>query len=130
MDGMATLYIVVRAGIDGYVVIARVPSLLHLPLLSGANFVHGVILCGAMIALAGADDNVERAVGFVAVVFAAGNVVGGYLVTDRLLILFERRMARRTRRARGAEGARATDDAGEAETRAGERAREAAERKP
>ena len=96
MDGIATLYVFVLAGVAGYALIARVPSVLHLPLLSGANFVHGVVLCGAMLALARADDNLERVIGFVAVALAAANVVGGYLVTDRLLSLFDRRAARRS----------------------------------
>ena len=95
MDGVASLYVFVLAGVAGYVLIARVPSVLHLPLLSGANFVHGVVLCGAMLTLARADDNLERALGFVAVALAAGNVVGGYLVTDRLLSLFDRRAVSR-----------------------------------
>lgn len=94
MDGVGTLYVVVLAGVAGYVMIARVPSVLHLPLLSGANFVHGVVLCGAMLALARAGDNAERAIGFIAVALAAANIVGGYLVTDRLLTLFERRSPR------------------------------------
>ena len=97
--GIDTLYLVVLAGVAGYVMISRVPSVLHLPLLSGANFVHGVVLCGAMLALARADGAVESAIGFVAVALAAANVVGGYLVTDRLLTLFERRAARRARAA-------------------------------
>ena len=95
MDGIATLYVFVLAGVAGYVLIARVPSVLHLPLLSGANFVHGVVLSGAMLTLARADDNLERAIGFVAVALAAANVVGGYLVTDRLLSLFDRRAVSR-----------------------------------
>lgn len=94
MNGVGFLYLFVLAGIAGYVMIARVPSVLHLPLLSGANFVHGVVLCGAILALARADNNLERLVGFIAVALAAANVVGGYLVTDRLLTLFERRTAR------------------------------------
>lgn len=94
MEGVDALYLYVLAGIAGYVLIARVPSVLHLSLLSGANFVHGVVLCGALLALARADTGVERVIGTVAVALAAANVVGGYLVTDRLLTLFERRRAR------------------------------------
>ena len=112
MDGVATLYVFVLAGVAGYVLIARVPSVLHLPLLSGANFVHGVVLCGAMLTLARADDNLERAIGFVAVALAAGNVVGGYLVTDRLLSLFDRRTA--------LPPSRPSPSSGEGETASGE----------
>ena len=102
MDGIGALYVFVLAGVAGYVMIARVPSVLHLSLLSGANFVHGVVLCGAMIALARAEGPAELAIGFVAVALAAGNVVGGYLVTDRLLRLLERRASRSPRSRRGA----------------------------
>ena len=98
------LYLIVLAGVAGYVMISRVPSVLHLPLLSGANFVHGVVLCGAMLALARAEGTAEIAIGFAAVALAAANVVGGYLVSDRLLTLFERRAAR------GASSARAPRD--------------------
>jgi len=98
MDGVGFLYLFVLAGVAGYVMIARVPSVLHLSLLSGANFIHGVVLCGAMLALSRADQDIERLVGFLAVALAAANVVGGYLVTDRLLKLFERRVS--TQRAR------------------------------
>ena len=104
MDGIGTLYVFVLAGIAGYMMIARVPSVLHLSLLSGANFVHGVVLCGAMLALARADGDVERAIGFVGVALAAGNVVGGYLVTDRLVTLFERRASRRAATSGGRSG--------------------------
>ena len=100
MSPIASLYLTALAAVAGYAMIARVPSVLHLTLLSGANFVHGVVLCGAMIALARADGGVERAIGFVAVTLATANVVGGYLVTDRLLSLFERRTARVARRDR------------------------------
>ena len=94
MNAIASLYVFVLAGVAGYVLIARVPSVLHLPLLSGANFVHGVVLSGAMLTLARADGGLERAIGFVAVALAAANVVGGYLVTERLLALFDRRARR------------------------------------
>ena len=114
-DDVGTLYLVVLAGVAGYVMIARVPSVLHLTLLSGANFVHGVVLCGAMLALARADGNVERTIGAIAVALAAGNVVGGYLVTDRLLTLFERRTARSARRDGSAGEADTGRDAGERE---------------
>jgi len=108
MDGIGALYVFVLAGVAGYVMIARVPSVLHLSLLSGANFVHGVVLCGAMLALARAESHAELAIGFVAVTLAAGNVVGGYLVTDRLLRLFERRAARSPRSARRGAGVAAS----------------------
>jgi NAD(P) transhydrogenase subunit alpha len=84
------LYIVLLAGFTGYVVISRVPVLLHTPLMSGSNFIHGIVLVGAMIALGFATTPVEEAIGFIAVVMGAMNVTGGYVVTARILEMFER----------------------------------------
>ena len=75
--------------ITGHVIISRVPVILHTPLMSGSNFVHGIVVVGAMIALAHADTNLERAVGFIAVLLGAGNAVGGYVVTERMLEMFK-----------------------------------------
>ncbi len=84
------LYIVVLAGFTGFVVISRVPVLLHTPLMSGSNFIHGIVLVGGMIALGFATTPLEDAVGFLAVVMGAMNVTGGYVVTERILQMFER----------------------------------------
>jgi len=66
--------------------------MLHTPLMSGTNAIHGIVLVGAMIVLAAAGDNILLLVlGFIAVVFAAGNVVGGFVVTDRMLQMFKKR---------------------------------------
>jgi H+-translocating NAD(P) transhydrogenase subunit alpha len=69
-------------------VISRVPVILHTPLMSGSNFVHGIVLFGAMVALASADSTLVRVIGFIGVVLAAGNAVGGYVVTERMLQMF------------------------------------------
>lgn len=90
MNMLEGLYIVGLAAVAGYLLIGRVPSVLHGPLLSGSNFVHGIVLVGAMFALGTAEGLLERSIGFVAVALATANVVGGFVVTDRLYMLFER----------------------------------------
>ena len=90
-DVWVVLYIVVLAAFIGYEVISRVPVTLHTPLMSGSNFIHGIVLVGAIIALGHATDNVERVIGFFAVVMASLNVTGGYVVTERMLSMFLRR---------------------------------------
>ena len=88
MTGMVALYIFMLAAFTGYEVIARVPVILHTPLMSGSNFVHGIVLVGAMVALAVADTTLMRVIGFLGVLLAAGNAVGGYVVTERMLQMF------------------------------------------
>jgi len=83
------IYIFMLAAFTGYEVIARVPVILHTPLMSGSNFVHGIVLVGAMVALGEADSNLELAIGFFAVALAAMNAVGGYVVTERMLGMFK-----------------------------------------
>jgi len=91
MSVVSALYLVLLAAVAGYVLIARVPSLLHTPMMSGSNFIHGIVLAGAMLALANASGMLEAIIGFVAVTAAAANVVGGFVVTDRMLHLFEQK---------------------------------------
>ncbi|HEX8037408.1 MAG TPA: NAD(P) transhydrogenase subunit alpha [Ktedonobacterales bacterium] len=75
----------------GFEVISKVPTILHTPLMSGTNAIHGIILVGALLITAGARTPLEIALGFVAVVLATTNVVGGFVVTDRMLELFKGR---------------------------------------
>jgi H+-translocating NAD(P) transhydrogenase subunit alpha len=89
IDGFIALYIFMLAGFTGYEVISRVPVILHTPLMSGSNFVHGIVLVGAMVALGAAAGPVEQTIGFIGVVLAAGNAVGGYVVTERMLEMFK-----------------------------------------
>jgi NAD(P) transhydrogenase subunit alpha len=89
IDGFIALYIFMLAGFTGYEVISRVPVILHTPLMSGSNFVHGIVLVGAMVALGQAQGPVEQVIGFIGVVLAAGNAVGGYVVTERMLEMFK-----------------------------------------
>ena len=91
------LTILVLAAFLGFEVIAKVPTMLHTPLMSGANFIHGIVIVGAIIVLGGAEDGFTKAVGFAALVLATANVVGGWFVTDRMLGMFKRRPEPRTR---------------------------------
>ena len=84
------IYIVMLAAFAGYVIISRVPALLHTPLMSGSNFIHGIVLVGAMVALGLATTPLEQLIGFIAVVLGAANVTGGYVVTERILQMFDR----------------------------------------
>ena len=85
---LAQLAILIIAAFLGFELISRVPNLLHTPLMSATNAIHGVILVGGMIALAESTDPIIVAVGFVAVAFGAANVVGGFWVTNRMLGMF------------------------------------------
>ncbi len=89
MEGFAALYLFMLAAFTGYEVISRVPVILHTPLMSGSNFVHGVVLVGAMVALGQARTPLEQAVGFCAVFLGAANAAGGYVVTERMLGMFK-----------------------------------------
>ncbi|MBI4756585.1 MAG: NAD(P) transhydrogenase subunit alpha [Betaproteobacteria bacterium] len=91
MEGFAALYIFMLAAFTGYEVISRVPVILHTPLMSGSNFVHGVVLVGAMVSLGQADagDPLQVAIGFFAVLLGAANAAGGYVVTERMLGMFK-----------------------------------------
>lgn len=75
----------------GFELIFKVPSMLHTPLMSGTNAIHGIILVGGMLVLARADGFVELAAGFIAVVLGAANVFGGFMVTDRMLQMFRKK---------------------------------------
>ncbi len=77
----------------GIEVISKVPTILHTPLMSGTNAIHGIILVGAILIAASANDPLQIALGLVAVVLATINVVGGFVVTDRMLEMFRGRQA-------------------------------------
>ena len=91
MIDLLYLYIFILAAFVGYEVISRVPVILHTPLMSGSNFVHGVVLIGAMIMLGKADPNepMQLVLGFFAVFLGAANAAGGYVVTERMLGMFK-----------------------------------------
>ena len=73
----------------GFEVISKVPAILHTPLMSGTNAIHGIILVGALLITASAQTSTQIVLGFVAVVLATMNVVGGFVVTDRMLEMFK-----------------------------------------
>jgi len=77
----------------GIEIIAKVPSILHTPLMSGSNAIHGVILVGSMLILGEANTNLQEILGFLAVILATLNVVGGFVVTDRMLEMFKPKSA-------------------------------------
>jgi H+-translocating NAD(P) transhydrogenase subunit alpha len=85
--------IFVLAILCGFAVISKVPATLHTPLMSGANSIHGIVLVGAMIIAVEAEDPLSYGLSFLAVAFATLNVVGGYVVTDRMLQMFRRKPA-------------------------------------
>lgn len=89
MDGFLYLYVFVLAAFTGYEIIGRVPVILHTPLMSGSNFVHGIVLVGAIVVLGHADTTLAKVVGFIAVALGAGNAAGGYVVTERMLEMFK-----------------------------------------
>jgi NAD(P) transhydrogenase subunit alpha len=92
IDGFIALYIFTLAAILGFEIISKVPVVLHTPLMSGSNFIHGIVLVGAMIALGHADTTLEKTFGFIAVFLGAGNAAGGYVVTERMLEMFKPRV--------------------------------------
>ena len=89
IDGFLALYIFMLAGFTGYEIIGKVPVILHTPLMSGSNFIHGIVVVGAMIALAHAQTQTETVIGFIGVLLGAGNAAGGYVVTERMLEMFK-----------------------------------------
>ena len=83
------LYVFVLAAFLGYMVISRVPPLLHTPLMAATNAISGISLVGSLIAAGAAHNRVSTLLGFVAVVCATSNIVGGFLITDRMLKMFQ-----------------------------------------
>jgi H+-translocating NAD(P) transhydrogenase subunit alpha len=90
-DLLSNFTIFVLAILVGFAVISKVPATLHTPLMSGANSIHGIVLVGAMFIAAFAEDLLSQLLVLVAVAFATMNVVGGYVVTDRMLQMFRKK---------------------------------------
>lgn len=93
IDLLTAITVFVLSVLVGFEVISKVPATLHTPLMSGANAIHGIVLIGAMLITAAADDALGYALAFVAVLFGTINVVGGYVVTDRMLHMFRAKRA-------------------------------------
>ena len=92
---LTSVTVFVLAVFIGFEIISKVPTMLHTPLMSGTNAIHGIVLVGAMLIAGSAHSTLEQTLAFVAVVFATINVVGGFLVTDRMLEMFKRRPSER-----------------------------------
>src|SRR3954453_929328 len=91
MDLMTEITIFVLAAFVGFEVISKVPTTLHTPLMSQTNAIHGIVLLGGLIVVGLADDALEEIIGTIAIVFGTINIVGGFLVTDRMLGMFARK---------------------------------------
>jgi len=89
MSGTVGLYVFLLAAIAGYMLISKVPSILHTALMSGSNFIHGIATVGAILALLHAEGNLQVSIAFISLVLATANAVGGYVLTDRILTLFD-----------------------------------------
>ncbi len=89
MTTFVALYVFMLAGFAGWVIIGGVPAILHTPLMSGSNFIHGIVVVGGLYALLNASTVPEQVIGFFAVLLGAGNAAGGYAVTDRMLAMFQ-----------------------------------------
>ena len=93
MDGIALLTIFILSIFVGFEVVSKVSAVLHTPLMSGANAIHGVVVMGAIIVAGKAGNNVELVIALIAVLLGAINLVGGFVVTDRMLEMFKPKKA-------------------------------------
>ncbi len=91
LQNRETIFIVILSIFLGIEVISHVPAILHTPLMSGANAIHGVVIIGAIIVMGHASTTVSLILGFLAVVLGTLNVVGGFVVTDRMLEMFKKK---------------------------------------
>jgi H+-translocating NAD(P) transhydrogenase subunit alpha len=89
MDIVTELAIVVLAGFVGFLVISKVPNTLHTPLMSGTNAIHGIVLLGGLVLIGEATGALDKVLLVVAIAFGTINIVGGFLVTDRMLEMFK-----------------------------------------
>jgi H+-translocating NAD(P) transhydrogenase subunit alpha len=85
------IYVLILAAFVGFEVIARVPAVLHTPLMSATNAIHGIVMLGAMLVAGSADTALLRGIGILAVALGAANVFGGFVVTDRMLEMFKKK---------------------------------------
>jgi H+-translocating NAD(P) transhydrogenase subunit alpha len=91
MDLIIGITIFVLAAFVGFEVISKVPTTLHTPLMSQTNAIHGIVMLGGLIVIGLADDGLEYVIGVIAIAFGAINIVGGFMVTDRMLGMFARK---------------------------------------
>jgi NAD(P) transhydrogenase subunit alpha len=91
MDLITEITIFVLAAFVGFEVISKVPTTLHTPLMSQTNAIHGIVMLGGLIVIGFADDGLEKTIGLIAIAFGTINIVGGFMVTDRMLGMFTRK---------------------------------------
>jgi NAD(P) transhydrogenase subunit alpha len=91
MDLITELTIFVLAAFVGFEVISKVPTTLHTPLMSQTNAIHGIIMLGGLIVIGAADGTLDKVIGTIAIAFGTLNIVGGFMVTDRMLGMFRKR---------------------------------------
>jgi NAD(P) transhydrogenase subunit alpha len=94
-EAIVAAYVFILAIFVGFEVVSKVPSTLHTPLMSGANAIHGIVIVGAMLVASAIGGPIGTVLGFLAVVLGAANVVGGFVVTDRMLAMFKQRPKRK-----------------------------------
>jgi H+-translocating NAD(P) transhydrogenase subunit alpha len=90
------IFVIILSIFLGIEVISHVPAVLHTPLMSGSNAIHGVVIIGAIIVMGHAHDTLSLVLGFIAVVLGTLNVVGGFVVTDRMLEMFKKKKVKKT----------------------------------
>jgi NAD(P) transhydrogenase subunit alpha len=117
MDLITEITIFVLAAFVGFEVISKVPTTLHTPLMSQTNAIHGIVLLGGLIVVGLADDALEEIIGTIAIAFGTINIVGGFMVTDRMLGMFARRP--KSKPDASSQRAPASGDPGEAGIRPG-----------
>jgi NAD(P) transhydrogenase subunit alpha len=91
MDLITEITIFVLAAFVGFEVISKVPTTLHTPLMSQTNAIHGIVMLGGLLVIGVADDTLEKVIGTIAIAFGTINIVGGFMVTDRMLGMFRRK---------------------------------------
>ena len=95
-EAIVAAYVFMLAIVVGFEVVSKVPSTLHTPLMSGANAIHGIVIVGAMLVASAIGGPIGTVLGFLAVALGTANVVGGFVVTDRMLAMFKQKPTRKT----------------------------------
>jgi H+-translocating NAD(P) transhydrogenase subunit alpha len=113
MELMTEITIFVLAAFVGFEVISKVPTTLHTPLMSQTNAIHGIVVLGGLIVVGFADDSLEKLIGVIAIAFGTINVVGGFMVTDRMLGMFARKPKPKTEPAESSADASGSAGSGE-----------------
>lgn len=95
MEYKEAIFVIILSIFLGIEVISHVPAVLHTPLMSGSNAIHGVVIIGAIIVMGHAEDTLSLVLGFIAVILGTLNVVGGFVVTDRMLEMFKKKKTKK-----------------------------------